>query len=411
MQKKIQNCRICNSKELVTVLDLGKQKLTGIFPKNREDYLTDGPVELLKCSNSNGCGLVQIAHQYDLSELYGENYGYRSGLNKSMVLHLENKVKRIISLVELKKDDLVIDIGSNDCTTLKFYSPDLSLVGIDPSGGKFLRYYPEHVKLIEDFFSADILSQELAKRKAKVITSFSMFYDLEKPIEFMEEIKMSLDDEGIWIFEQSYMPFMLEKNSYDTVCQEHIEYYTLKQIKWMCDKVGFKIIDIEFNDINGGSFSVTVAKLESSHVEDTERINKILKEENDNGLDTEKPWIDFQRRIDTAKKDLLTFLNKCKEENKTVFGLGASTKGNVLLQYCGISEEHIIAIGEVNSDKYGCYTPGTLIPIISETEVLNANPDYILVFPWHFKDFFLSNLKLKNMKLVFPLPNVEIIKC
>ena len=409
MQREINNCRICSSETLVTVLDLGNQKLTGIFPKNKEDRLTDGPVKLLKCLD--GCGLVQIAHQYDLNEFYGENYGYRSGLNKSMVEHLEKKVKKIMSLKQLTKDDLVVDIGSNDGTTLGFYPSDLSLVGIDPSGGKFLSYYPSHVRLIEDFFSSNLLTSKIKNKKAQVITSFSMFYDLEEPLKFMEEIKMSLDDEGIWVFEQSYMPLMIERNSYDTVCQEHIEYYALKQIKWMCDKVGFKIIDIEFNDINGGSFSVTVAKKQSQYKEDVVRITQILKEEEIKELDTEEPWIAFQKRIKQTREDLLTFLDKAKKENKKVFALGASTKGNVLLQYCNISTKHIIAVGEVNSDKFGCYTPGTEIPIKSEDEILNEKPDYLLVLPWHFKEFFLKNIKFKGLTLVFPLPHLEIIEC
>ncbi|WP_066346481.1 class I SAM-dependent methyltransferase [Aliarcobacter cryaerophilus] len=411
MQQKISKCRICGHDELSTVLNLGTQKLTGIFPKIKKQLVTEGPVELIKCIHKEGCGLVQIAHRYDIDEFYGENYGYRSGLNRSMVEHLRSKVKKVLSLVSLNENDIVVDIGSNDGTTLGFYPINLSLIGIDPSGEKFKEYYASHIKLLPDFFSANTFLNYSNNKKAKVITSFSMFYDLEDPIKFMEEIEMSLADDGIWVFEQSYMPLMLERNSYDTVCQEHIEYYALKQIKWMCDKVGLKILDIEFNDINGGSFSIVAAKSKSSYQENEEQINTILNDEKAKGLDTVLPWLDFQKRIDSEKKNLIIFLENCKKNGQKVFGLGASTKGNVLLQYCDITPQQIEAIGEVNKDKYGCFTPGTLIPIISEDEALNSDADYYLILPWHFRDFFINNLKFKNKKLLFPLPKVEVIEC
>lgn len=405
------SCKICQNTNLIEVVNLGTQSLTGVFPKHKEDFVTRGPLRIVKCVGDDCCGLVQLADSYDLNEMYGENYGYRSGLNASMVRHLNAKVEKIRSIAKLQDGDLVIDIGSNDSTTLKAYPDTYRLVGIDPSGLKFKEYYPPHVELIPDFFSAALVKEKVGDKKAKVITSFSMFYDLEEPQIFMQEIEGVLDDEGIWVFEQSYMPIMLEKNSYDTVCQEHLEYYALKQIKWMCDRVGLKIVDVEFNDVNGGSFSITVSKKSSSFPENTTQITKILDHEKEMGLDTLKPWEEFVVRMERTKEELLGFLTRCKQEGKKVLGLGASTKGNVILQYCNITEELLPVVGEVNSDKFGCFTPGTLLPIVSETEVINANPDYLLVLPWHFREFFVSNPKFKGMKLVFPLPNLEIVEC
>jgi len=404
-------CRICQNKNLIEVVNLGTQSLTGVFPKHKEDFITRGPLRIVKCVGDDCCGLVQLADSYDLNEMYGENYGYRSGLNASMVRHLNAKVEKLLSIAKIEKGDLVIDIGSNDSTTLKAYPNYYHLIGIDPSGLKFKEYYPTHVQLIPDFFSAKLIKEKVEEKKAKVITSFSMFYDLEEPQKFMQEIENVLDDEGIWIFEQSYMPFMLEKNSYDTVCQEHLEYYALKQIKWMCDRVGLKIIDVEFNDVNGGSFSITASKKCSSFPENIKQITEILENELAMGLNTLKPWKEFVVRMEKTKEALLSFLTQSKQDGKTVLGLGASTKGNVILQYCNITEELLPAIGEVNSDKCGCFTPGTLIPIVSQADVINAKPDYLLVLPWHFREFFVINPKFKGMKLVFPLPNLEIVEC
>ena len=409
MVTRIDKCRICESKKLECVLDLGEQMLTGVFPTKKNADITKGPLRLVKCMSQNGCGLLQMEHSYDLDEMYGENYGYRSGLNASMVSHLKNKVDKILTLVSLTEGDLIVDIGSNDSTTLQAY-PDsgLNLVGVDPTGIKFRDYYPPHIDLIPEFFSSAVLKERFPNKKAKIITSFSMFYDLESPMQFMQEVYDVLDDDGIWVFEQSYMPTMLEKNSYDTICHEHLEFYALHQIKWMADRVGFKIIDVELNNINGGSFSVVVSKvLGNTKVSPVVQI--ILDNEMDLALNTLKPYEEFKKRVVSSRDELLKFIENVQADGKTIAALGASTKGNVLLQYCGLTDEKITCVGEVNSEKYGCYTPGTWLKIIPESELLLLKPDYLLVLPWHFRDFFESIELFSKMNLVFPLPELEVV--
>lgn len=410
MYKKIEKCRICGNTHLERVLDLGEQMLTGVFPREKGAQVTVGPLHLVKCfGEDESCGLLQMEHSYDLGEMYGENYGYRSGLNASMVAHLNKKVKRILGLVELHKNDLVIDVGSNDSTTLQAYPTiNLNLVGVDPTGKKFKSFYPSYIKLIPDFFSLSLIKQNFPNQKAKVVTSFSMFYDLESPLDFMREVYEILDDEGIWVFEQSYMPTMLKTNSYDTVCHEHLEFYALKQIQWMANDVGFKIIDVEFNDINGGSFSVTVKKANGDQSTIPE-VEKILNAEAKMGLDALKPFFEFEERVKQTKIDLLNFILAEKNKGKTIAALGASTKGNVLLQYCGITSDEVSSVGEVNADKFGCFTPGSWLPIISENDLLSQNPNYLIVLPWHFKSFFVKQEKFKNTTLIFPLPSLEFV--
>lgn len=305
--------------------------------------------------------------------------------------------------------DLVIDIGSNDSTTLQAY-PSLGpvLVGIDPTGIKFHSYYPPHIQLIPDFFSSALVKDRFPEKKAKVITSFSMFYDLEDPMGFMRQVYDVLADDGVWVFEQSYMPTMLETNSYDTVCHEHLEFYALRQIKWMANRVGFKIVDVEFNDVNGGSFSITVAKA-NGDVTVVPSVQKILDDEVEKGLGTLAPYHAFATRAEKTKNDLLEFIKTAHAQGKTIAALGASTKGNVLLQYCGLSEKDIAHVGEVNEEKFWCYTPGTWIPIIPEAELLLKNPDYLIVLPWHFKKFFQGQEKYRQSNLVFPLPTLEVV--
>lgn len=411
MFETISKCRICGSSNLINIMSLGEQTLTGVFPRSKKEKVTSGPVDLVHCASEGCCGLVQLKQSYDLSEMYGMNYGYRSGLNASMVKHLHSKVDKILSLGILQHGDLVIDIGSNDATTLRAYPPGLyQLVGIDPTGVKFSSYYPPEIHLIPEFFSAEAVAKALSGKKAKVISSFSMFYDLEDPIAFAKEIEGALDAEGVWIFEQSYLPAMLRTNSFDTICHEHLEFYALKQINWIAEKAGLKVLDVEFNDVNGGSFSITAAKVGSTHQPNTEWLNKILDDEQALGLETTKAFDDFKVRVEAARVELMNFLITAKKEGKRVCGLGASTKGNVLLQYYGIDEQLLPQVGEVNEDKFGSYTPATLIPLVPEEQVLESNPDYLLVLPWHFRSFFVSLPSMKGRTLVFPLPNFEIVR-
>ena len=410
MYKEAKNCRICGNDNLVLVMDIGEQALTGMFPKTRDESVLSGPVELVRCAGDDFCGLVQLRQSYDVGLMYGDNYGYRSGLNQSMVDHLTNKVQDILAKDILRDGDLVVDIGSNDGTSLGVYPPGkYSLLGIDPSGEKFMDHYPSGVKLVPDFFSGEIVNDAAQGKKAKVITSFSMFYDLEDPIAFAREIEESLDDDGIWVCEQSYLPAMLMTNSFDTICHEHLEFYSLRQIDWIAEKAGLKVIDVKFNDINGGSFSITAAKVDSAIQPDLAQLEKIRADELALGLNGSQIYEEFKQRVEEAKTSLMIFLNEARTNKKTVYGLGASTKGNVLLQYFNIDESLVKKIGEVNEDKFGKFTPGSLIPMISESELLALNPDYLLVLPWHFRPFFENLSSLKGRTLVYPLPNFEIV--
>ena len=406
-----ESCRICGGSEFSSVMNLGEQKLTGVFPKSRDQHVVSGPVELIRCNTSDGCGLVQLKQSYDVTEMYGENYGYRSGLNASMVSHLHDKIRKIVEMDLLQPGDVIIDIGSNDATSLKAYPKNnYKLFGVDPTGGKFISYYSEDITLISDFFSADLVSEPLKGEKAKIVTSFSMFYDLEDPIQFAREVADILTNDGIWVFEQSYLPAMLRANSFDTICHEHLEFYALKQIEWIAKEAGLKVLDVEFNNVNGGSFSVVAAKEESERRPNKTTLDKIRADEAALALGQDAVYTDFKSRVEVSRRATMSFFEQAKANGETVYGLGASTKGNVLLQAFGMNDSHITAIGEVNEDKFGAFTPGSLIPLLPEAEVLALNPNYLFILPWHFRPFFESLPSLKGQKLVFPLPEFEIVQ-
>jgi len=416
MHSEINQCRVCGNPNLIPILELGSQCLTGVFPSEKNQVISNGPLELVKCSAEKAesvCGLLQLKQSYDLDEMYGTNYGYRSGLNHSMVTHLEQKVLDLLKIITINERDIILDIGSNDGTFLNaFPNCGASLVGIDPTGKKFGEYYADHVELIPDFFSPDLFTREFGSRKAKLVTSIAMFYDLEAPLHFMQQIESILADDGIWHFEQSYMPTMLKQNAYDTVCHEHLEYYGLKQIKWMTEKAGFKIIEVGFNNINGGSFWITACKKNANYAQNQKLVESILKQESESGLDTPDPYFEFRKRVFDHRDQLVDLIHSLNSSDELILGYGASTKGNVILQFCGFSENDIPAIAEVNRDKFGCYTPGTLIPIIPEGEAKAMAPDHFLVLPWHFRDNFLkqeADFLQSGGKLLFPLPKIESI--
>ena len=408
--KEIQCCRISGSRNLVSILNLGVQKLTGVFPSTTTEELTEGPLELVWCPES---GLVQMKHSYDLEEMYGMNYGYRSGLNKSMVDHLTQKVQYLQRLRSLSSGDVVVDIGSNDATTLKAYTvPGITRIGIDPTGKKFKEYYTDGIKLVPDFFSLSAYQSVAEGKKAKIVTSISMFYDLEEPTKFVRDIVEVLAPDGIWHFEQSYLPSMLRTTSYDTVCHEHIEYYSLQPVVKLLKACGMKVLDVQMNSINGGSFAVSAchedAPLQINHAV----IDWLIEQEERMGLDTIKPFQEFAERVFEHRNSLLSLIRALNASGKKVFGYGASTKGNVLLQFCGLGAKDLPCIAEVNRDKFGKFTPGTNIPIISEGEAKAKDPDYFLVMPWHFKNNILQREQeymQKGGKMIFPLPEIEII--
>ena len=406
--KAITQCRVCQGRSLTTVLSLGEQSLTGIFPK-KPQTVTTGPLDLVWCQE---CGLLQLGHSFPASEMYGDNYGYRSGLNQSMVNHLQQKIAALEKAFPLAQGDVVLDIGSNDATTLKSYRSPCRKIGIDPTGEKFKKFYTDDIALLPDFFSAKLLKNTYGDIKAKIITSIAMFYDLESPLDFVRDIESLLADDGIWHFEQSYMPSMLRTNAYDTICHEHLEFYSFKVICNILDMCNMKAIDIQTNSVNGGSFAVTACKKTAEYKGNTPVIQWMLQQEEEMNLQNIDPYKEFKNRIYGHKKNLQSLIESLTSSGKTVAGYGASTKGNVLLQFCGLTTKHIPYIAEINEEKFGAYTPGTNIPIISETEAKLRKPDYFLVLPWHFKHNILERERdflSAGGKLIFPLPEIEII--
>jgi hypothetical protein len=311
----------------------------------------------------------------------------------------------------LAPDDWVLDIGSNDATLLKGYeTAGLRRVGIDPTVAQYREFYPPGILAVPDYFSAAIYGSA-APKKAKVITAIAMVYDLQDPHSFVADIARCLDPEGIWIFEQSYLGTMLAHNAFDTICHEHLEYYSLGVLKRLLETHGLRIFDVAFNDINGGSFRIYACH-DAAGFRELPIVEAVCQREKEKGLDTPEPMRRLRRWSEEFREQLRSLLGDIKAEGKTVYLYGASTKGNTLLQYCGLDRATIVAAADRNPKKWGRRTPGTDIPIISEDDARRAGPGYFLVLPWHFKEEFVAREKsflAGGGRMIFPLPELTIV--
>ena len=409
--REISACRCCGHAALQSVLSLGIQHLTGVFPRSPDEKVTSGPLELVKCVDADGCGLVQLKHTYDSLEMYGANYGYRSGLNQSMVRHLGDTVASIVAKYPPSPGAIVLDVGSNDGTLLSFMPSTARRVGMDPTIAKYGQYYVEGIQKVPTFFSAQSFRATFGDEKAEIITSIAMFYDLDDPLAFVRDIAAVLAPGGVWYFEQSYLLTMLTQNAYDTICHEHLEYYALRQVEWMMERCGLRVIDVQLNDVNGGSFSVAVCHKDARHRANSAAIDSVRSGEQSARLDDLDPYHAFADRVVAHRDALMALIADIRARGESVIGYGASTKGNVILQYCGLTSTDIPAIAEVNPDKYGAFTPGTHIPIISEAEAHALKPDYFLVMPWHFRENLIGRetaYLASGGKMIFPLPEISI---
>ena len=403
-------CRNCKKTKFDKIIKIGLQPISSRTYKSKIK-LKKYPLDLFKCKH---CKLIQLSRVAPAKDMYGSGYGYWTGLSPLMINHMKKKVKRLNNSKQLKKFSRVLDIGSSDPTFLNLLRKsknNLDLFAIDPSSAKFKKSFTQKkINLIVDYFSKkkidDYLKlKNISLKKFSLITSFAMFYDINDPNSFCKDVKNMLEDNGIWIVEFSYFPLLLKNLTYDQINHEHVTYYTLTTLKNILNKNGLKILDINFNDINGGSAEVTVSKNSSKHKPSIERINSILKEESFINFESYKK---FNLRLDNVKKVVNNFL----ENNKKVVGYGASTKGNIILNHCGIKSDKIKHICDGNIQKIGNYTPGSNIKIITKKRMRKIKPDYLFVLIWSFRSEVIKQEKkflLNGGKLIFPLPIFHII--
>ena len=352
-------------------------------------------------------------------------YWYRSGTNVTMTAELGKIVQEVTERVHYKTGDVWLDIACNDGTLLRQVPLEFKKVGIDPCDDSFYELSSKHATVVQDYFSADAYKRAFASadevKKAKVITCIAMFYDLHDPHPFVRDLYEVLDDDGLLVLQMSYTPLMINQLAFDNICHEHVYYYDLTSISRLFSLHGFKVVDCSLNDTNGGSFRISLQKIiakESSFgsapLRDVcrMRVAHVFEYEKARPISSEQTWSEFNRRLNKLRDDVVTFVRQARAQGKTVYGYGASTKGNTLLQYFGLTNEDIVAIAERSPYKFGLRTVGTNIPIISEEEMRAARPDYLLVLPWHFIDEFEkreTEFFAAGGKMIVPCPTFKVI--
>ena len=405
---KIKNWRICANKKLSNLFSLGKLNFTGKFTKNLKTSIPKAEVTLVMCSK---CKLVQLNQNFNPNYLYGKDYGYRTGINSTMTNHVKSIVTTLSNKLKFKKGDAVLDIASNDGTLLNFYNRNIYTVGIDPLLNKFKSQYKSISAKVPDFFSHKSLINKKINKSFKAITALSMFYDLPNPNQFLLDIKKILTTDGIFILEQVDLLSIVKEQLFDTICHEHLEYYSSKIIIEIAKNNHLRVFDLKKNDINGGSITYYICHESAKFKTNLKQINNIVKEENRLKLEKIDTYKKLEKNIIKQKIKLISLIKKIIKNGKIIHGYGASTKGNVLLQYFKITNKFIKYIADRNPKKSGFYTPGTKIKIITEEKSRKIKPDYYLVLPWHFKKEILQREKRimkSGTKLIFPLPKLEI---
>jgi len=395
-----KKCRLCGSKDLVEAFSIGEQYINDFVPIEKVGQGIKAPLDLIMCNN---CSLIQLKHTAPQELLYSRFYWYRSGVTDTMIRELRSVSETIESMVNLTDGDVVLDIGANDGTLLNTYTvPGLNLIGCEPADNLIDSLFEITNNVMHDFWSYDSYKKHTKKwglGKAKVITAIGMFYDLEEPNNFINDIAKSLDKNGVFVAQLMCLSNMIEKNDLGNICHEHIEFYSLESLRFMFESNGLEIFKIDENSVNGGSYRIFARHLNKGSITFNESYS----------IDDLKK---FKSRIDINRDACVNFIKEEVGKGKTVYVYGASTKGNVILQYYGLGPDLITAASERSPEKWGKYTIGTGIPIISEEEARAAQPDYFLVLPWAFFDEFYereAEWRSKGGKFIVPMPEFKVV--
>ncbi len=423
MDKKIKllnSCKVCGNKDLIDVLSLNEQYLSPTFVKSNENNKLaqiKSPLTLVLCNkekNENNCGLLQLKQITEPDLLYRE-YFYRTATNDTMRKDLSELVNQVIEISKPSYNDIIVDIGANDCTMLNFYETKFRLVGFEPAKNiKFLDK-GKNIKVINNYFNSKNFKEIFSSEKAKIITSCAMFYDLEDPKEFVKNIEEILDKDGVWCCQISYLDSMIRFNNFYDICHEHLSYYSIESFEFLINKFGLRLFYAETNQVNGGSVRLYVCKKDSKKFHnDTllKDLNTLKENEKKLKLNSIKTFLDFEKTINELKNKTVNFVSKILNDKKSVLGLGASTKGNIILQHFGLTKEKIPFISERNPEKVGLKCLGSDIELISEEKARKLNPEAFLVLPWNFKKEIVErekNYLSSGGKLMFVMPFPHVV--
>ena len=413
--REITACRLCGGGELLPLFSLGEQFVSDFVAREDAQSGIKAPLELVLCPR---CTLVQLRHTVDLTSLYAKRYWYRSGQNATMRTALRDIAQAVENRVQLQPGDVVLDIGSNDGTLLRSYNrQDIVRVGVEPAENLWEEGTKGLDLLVRDFWSADnfrkvanCISLDEGQWRAKVITAIGMFYDLDDPNAFIADVAKVLAPDGLFVAQLMCLRNMVDSGDVGNICHEHLEFYSLESLDYLLTKHGLQVVGIEQNNVNGGSYRLYVRH--ESGFNPSARFHRMMEQEQDDGLTTQDFHSAFFRRLCANGHKCVEFIRKEVWKGKTIYGYGASTKGNAILQWYDLNDAVIPKIADRNPEKWGKVTVGSGIPICSEEEAREDNPDFFLVLPYAFRTEFLERERAwrdRGGKFVFPLPQFEVV--
>lgn len=414
--KEIRKCRVCGCPQLTDVIFLDPQFLSPTFVESNEDNALAKikvPLTLTLCDknkDSNACGLLQLKETTNPDLLYS-NYFYRSSANSTMRRDLHDVVEDVMNHVELSDNDIVVDIGSNDGTMISYYPDNLTRIGVEPAKNINWDHLDPSIKVVNAFFTKDALQPALNGKKVKAFTCCAMFYDLDDPNTFVADVKELLHPEGVWCIQLSYLVLMLENMNFYDICHEHLEYYSINTLNALMKRHGLKIFNASTNAVNGGSARVYITHA-TSNIETGDNVKKLLEKEQSMNLFDAETYKDFYKEIQKLKGSVSKYLEKKLDNRERIIGLGASTKGNILLQLFGIDKSVMPYISDINPDKIGLKTLGSDMELITDEQANEMNPSCKLVLPWYFKEEIVKREKPyldEGGELLFPMPYAHII--
>jgi len=410
--KCIEECRICGCKDLDEAISLPAQFLSPTFVETNVDNPLSSikvPMTVMVCNNKD-CSLVQLKESTNPELLY-TNYFYRSSTNETMIKDLKNVVSRVQDYVDLKANDIVVDIGANDCTMIQWFSESLKRIAVEPAKNIDWSHVAPSIQIVNDFFPSPKFINSLDGSKVKVFTSCAMFYDLDEPNDFVKTVKENLHEDGLWCIQLSYALSMTKNLNFYDICHEHLEYYTLKTLRFLMKRNGLHLHHAEENRVNGGSALVFISHIDKG-LKDSHELSKLIDEEKSLGLYEANAYKIFYASMNKLKIKVNEYIDCEIGKGNVVLGLGASTKGNILLQYFGLDNKKIPAISEKQKSKAGLKTLGSDIDLISEEEAYLKNPSCMLVLPWYFKDEIVAREAgyIQNGGiLLFPMPYAHLV--
>jgi hypothetical protein len=416
--KKINKCKVCGSENLEDVFSLDPQYISATFVQDNEK---EGdlakikiPMTLTLCSDSKtktGCGLLQLREEVESDFLY-TRYFYRSSTNQTMINDLKKVVIDIQDKVNLADGDVVVDIGANDCTMIQFYPKNLNRIAIEPAKNIDWSSVDPSIKIINNYFSANSFEDVMPSKKVKAFSCCAMFYDLADPNKFVSDIKALLAEDGIWCIQLSYLPSMINNMNFYDICHEHLSYYSIRSLSYLLEKNGLNIFDVSLNDVNGGSARVFISHKENKKYSKSINLQNLIHIEDEMKLTSKETYANFYARMLELQDKVKAFFKSELEKGNKIIGLGASTKGNILLQFLGITKDMMPFISEINHTKIGLRTLGSDFELISEEAASSLKPAIYFVLPWYFKDEIIKRedkFTKSGGSLLFPMPYVHLV--